>query len=73
MLEWRGIYATRKETRDEFNRVSYEEIYTVGERGQTAYAYNACRTPSEIGQKVKANHEKLGVKGITHDGLKSNY
>ena len=67
------VYASRKETRDEFKRVSHEEGYTVGERGQTAYAYKACRTPSENGQKVKAELEKLGIKGIIHEGLKTNY
>ena len=36
------------------------------------YAYNVCRTPSEIGQKVSEELKKLGIKGIIHNGLKSN-
>jgi hypothetical protein len=67
------VYAKRKETRDEFNRVSYAENCTVGERGEIAYAYRVCRSPSEIGQKVSEELKKLGIKGIIHEGLKSNY
>ena len=67
------VYETRKETRDEFNRAAHAEGYTVGERGQIAYAYKVCRSVTENAQKTKEELRKLGIKGIIHEGLKSNY
>ncbi len=67
------VYVTRKETRDEFNRAAYEANCTVGERGKIAYAYKVCRSVTENAQKTKEELGKLGIKGIIHEGLKSNF
>ena len=66
------VYVAREETRDEFNRAAHEEGYTVGERGKIAYAYKVCRAHSKNGQKLSQELKKLGIKGIIHEGLKSN-
>ena len=67
------VYETRKETRDEFIRAAYEENCTVDERGQIAYAYKVCRSVTENAQKTKEELGKFGIKGIIHEGLKSNF
>lgn len=66
------LYETREETRDEFNRAAHEANCTVDERGQIAYAYKVSGQPSSKGQKVADELGKLGIKGIIHEGLKSN-
>ena len=72
IMEETEVYGIREETRDEFNRAAYEEKYTVGERGQIAYAYKVCRSVTENAKKTKEELRKLGIKGIIHEGLKSN-
>ena len=62
-------YVTRKETRDAFTRMVYDENCEVGERGQIAYAYKISRSPSKAGQKIQKELEKLGIKGIIYDFL----
>ena len=67
------IYVTRKETREVFTRMVYDENCEVGERGQIAYAYKVSRSPSEAGQKIQEELGKLGIKGIIYNFLASNY
>ncbi len=66
-------YVARKETRDAFSRMVYDENCEVGERGQIAYAYKVSRSPSQAGQKIQEELGKLGIKGIIYDFLASNY
>ena len=73
IIEETELYERREETLEAFTRMVYEEGYTVGERGQIAYAYKVCRAHSENGQKLSQELKKLGIKGIIHEELKSKY